>query len=157
MAKIFISYSHRDETWKNRVVKHLKVLAGEGLEVWDDRRIAAGSDWQPEIARAIAHCDLAVLLVSADFLTSRFILGEEVPPLLQRRQEQGIHVIPLILSPCTWDRIGWVRPIQARPKDGKALTGMSQTRGSRLDMPGRTVMSRCDPYAFVTPTLVCAA
>lgn len=126
MAKIFISYSHQDERWKNRVVKHLKVLAGEGLEVWDDRSIAAGADWEPEITQAIADCDVAVLLISADFLTSRFILGKEVPPLLQRRQDQGIRVIPLILAPCAWDRIGWLRPIQARPKDGNPLTGMKK-------------------------------
>jgi hypothetical protein len=126
MARIFVSYSHRDERWKDRVVKQLAVLATEGLEVWDDRRIAAGADWEPEIAQAIAGCDVALLLISADFLTSRFILGQEVPPLLQRRQEAGIRVIPLILSPCAWTRIPWLRPIQARPKDGKPLSGLSK-------------------------------
>ncbi|EXJ14095.1 hypothetical protein [Imhoffiella purpurea] len=35
--RVFLSYSHRDETWKDRVAKHLGVLAGEGREVWDDR------------------------------------------------------------------------------------------------------------------------
>jgi hypothetical protein len=64
--------------------------------------------------------------VSADFLTSLFILGQEVPPLLERRQEQGIRVIPLILSPCAWTRVPWLSAIQARPKDGKALSGMTR-------------------------------
>ena len=64
--------------------------------------------------------------VSADFLTSRFILGQEVPPLLQRRQEQGIRVIPLILSPCAWTRVPWLSAIQARPKDGQPLSGMTR-------------------------------
>ena len=108
------------------VVKQREVLAGEGLQVWDDRRIAAGADWEAEIDRAIAGCDLALLLVSADFLTSRLILGQEVPPLLQRRQGQGIRVIPRILSPCAWSRIPWLSAIQARPKDGKPLSGMSR-------------------------------
>jgi hypothetical protein len=40
MAKVFLSYSHQDEIWKDRVSKHLRVL-GE-LEVWDDRQIAVG-------------------------------------------------------------------------------------------------------------------
>ncbi|MBL8470424.1 MAG: toll/interleukin-1 receptor domain-containing protein [Rhodocyclaceae bacterium] len=124
MAGIFISYSHQDETWKDRVAKQMRVLAGEGLQIWDDRQIAAGGDWQAEIEAAIAGCDAALLLVSADFLTSRFILGNEVPPLLQRRQAQGVRVIPLILSPCAWNRVGWLKGIQARPKDGKPLSGM---------------------------------
>lgn len=126
MGKVFVSYSHQDDPWKERVVKHLKVLAAEGIDVWDDRRIAAGADWAGEIESTLADCDLALLLVSADFLTSRFILGQEVPPLLQRRQGQGIRVIPLILSPCAWSRIPWLSSIQARPKDGKPLSGMSR-------------------------------
>ncbi len=124
-CRIFISYSHQDENWKDCLVSHLDVLAGEGLEVWDDRRIAAGDDWLPEIKRAIAACDVAVLLISRHFLTSKFIRGEEVPPLLQRRQEQGVRVIPLIISPCQWKRLGWLQPIQARPIDGEELSGMT--------------------------------
>ena len=49
--------------------------------------------------KTIERCDVAVLLISADFLTSPFILDQEVPQLLQRRQEQGIRVIPLIVRP----------------------------------------------------------
>ena len=33
----FISYSHQDESWKDRLVKYLKVLQiGDILEIWDD-------------------------------------------------------------------------------------------------------------------------
>ena len=33
---VFISYSHKDEDWKDRLVTHLGVLAQQGvLEVWD--------------------------------------------------------------------------------------------------------------------------
>jgi hypothetical protein len=138
MAKLFVSYSHRDEGWKDRVVQQLLVLATEGLEVWDDRRIAAGDDWAAEIGQAIADCDLALLLVSAHFLSSRFITDQEVPALLQRRQEQGIRVIPVLLSPCQWQRIAWLRPIQARPKDGQPLSGMSghQAEAALSDLAG---------------------
>jgi tetratricopeptide (TPR) repeat protein len=126
MTRVFISYSHRDEAWKDRVVSHLGVLAGEGLETWDDRRIDGGDTWQAEIEQAIANCDVALLLISRHFLTSKFILGKEVPALLKRREQEGVRIIPIILSPCQWTRIPWIKPIQARPKDGKALTGMTE-------------------------------
>jgi hypothetical protein len=61
MPGIFVSYSHRDEPWQERVVRQLAVLAGEGLEVWDDRKIAAGDAWADEIGTAIATCDVALL------------------------------------------------------------------------------------------------
>ncbi len=97
---IFISYSHADEAWKDRLVKQLRVLESEGnFEVWDDRRIGAGDDWYPAIEKALNEASMAILLVSEDFLTSPFILGDEVPRLLKRRKEEGIWVIPLIVWP----------------------------------------------------------
>ena len=42
---VFISYSHKDEEWKDRLVTHLGVLHHQGLlDLWDDRRIGAGED-----------------------------------------------------------------------------------------------------------------
>ena len=125
--RIFISYSHDDEAWKDRVVSQLGVLEHEGLlSVWEDRQIAAGDNWLPEIEAAIQSCSVALLLISAKFLTSKFILGAEVPRLLQRREHEGVRVIPVILKPCPWTRVGWLKSIQARPKDGKPLSGMSE-------------------------------
>lgn len=41
---VFISYSHKDEVWKDRLVTHLAGLERDGrLRVWDDRRIRAGA------------------------------------------------------------------------------------------------------------------
>ncbi len=125
--RIFISYSHDDEAWKDRVVSQLGVLEHEGLlSVWEDRQIAGGDDWLPKIETAMASCSVALLLISARFLTSKFILGNEVPALLQRREQEGVQVIPVILKPCAWTRVGWLKSIQSRPKDGKPLSGMSE-------------------------------
>ncbi len=124
MHKIFISYSHKDEDWKDRLVTHLGVLAQQGLlDIWEDRQIAGGDDWEPAIAEALSSCNVAVLLITANFLTSKFILGTEVPTLLQRRQNEGVRVIPLIVKPCAWQKIGWLKSINARPKDGRPLSG----------------------------------
>lgn len=47
MAKptIFISYSHKDEAWKDRLVTQLGVLQQQGyLDFWFDTRIEGGAD-----------------------------------------------------------------------------------------------------------------
>ncbi|MCP4662157.1 MAG: toll/interleukin-1 receptor domain-containing protein, partial [bacterium] len=77
---VFISYCHADETWKDRLVRHPEVpdLADQ-LTLWDDRRIAAGDEWRPQIEAALDNADLAVLLITADFLISDFIRRTEVP------------------------------------------------------------------------------
>src|SRR5262245_5927462 len=86
---VFISYSHRDEREKNRLLAHLGVLQREDLiDLWSDDRISAGADWKQEINEAMAQARVAILLISANFLTSDFILGKEVPTLLQRRKSE---------------------------------------------------------------------
>lgn len=127
MSKVFISYSHQDEAWKNRLVKHFKVLEMEGLlNVWQDRAIKPGDDWLPEIERALETADVAILLVSVDFLTSHFIRHKEIPKLLQRREEEGIRVIPLIVSPCAWDKVNWLSALQGATRDNAELTSLSE-------------------------------
>jgi len=122
LSTVFISYSHADEAWKDRLVKHLKVLEVEGmLETWDDRRIKPGEDWFPAIEAAMEKARVAVLLVSADFLTSKFIRGTEVPRFLERRRA-GLQVIPVIVHPCAWQAVAWLAQIQCRPKDGRPLS-----------------------------------
>ncbi len=50
MAKVFISYSHKDEQWKDLLQSHLSVLEKQGkLEIWEDRQIETGEDWLHEI------------------------------------------------------------------------------------------------------------
>jgi tetratricopeptide (TPR) repeat protein len=120
---VFISYSHKDEKWKDRLVRHLGVLQRQAaFDVWDDRRIVAGDDWYNEIQTALRGADLAILLVSANSLTSEFILREEVSRLLQRREREGLRIIPVVLEPCTWQKVPWICKLQLRPKDGRPLS-----------------------------------
>ncbi len=41
---VFISYSHKDEAWKDLLVPHLRALemAGLDMQVWHDRKIDGG-------------------------------------------------------------------------------------------------------------------
>ncbi|HRJ53985.1 MAG TPA: toll/interleukin-1 receptor domain-containing protein [Candidatus Thiothrix moscowensis] len=123
MTRVFISYSHKDEAWKDRLQTQLAVLEMEGLlSVWEDRQIALGDSWYPEIETALNTADVAILLISADFLTSKFIRGEEIPRLLERREQQGICVIPLILKPCPWKKVGWLNAMQGASRDNVPLS-----------------------------------
>ncbi|NIM11366.1 MAG: TIR domain-containing protein [Candidatus Aminicenantes bacterium] len=123
MKRIFISYSHKDKVWKDRLLTQLNVLALEGCyDVWDDRRIEIGDDWLPEIELALKNAQVAILMVSANFLTSNFIRKTEVPKIMERRENEGLIVIPVIVKPCAWKKVPWLSTIQAYPEGGKALT-----------------------------------
>ena len=121
---IFISYSHLDEDWKDRVLRHLGVSQKQGhLELWHDRLIGAGEDWERQIQDAMNAASVAVLLVSANSLTSDFILCDEICHLLQRRATEGLRIFPIIIKPCDWEAVDWLRRMNLRPKDGKPLSG----------------------------------
>src|SRR5512144_407460 len=99
LTKVFISYSHADEEWLERLKRHLKPLVREGyLDFWDDTHIHPGDDWQQEIRTALDKAQVAVLLISADFFASDFIDENELPPLLAAAQADGVRILPVILS-----------------------------------------------------------
>lgn len=66
---------------------------------WDDTRIELGDNWLPEINSAIEHARVAILVISANFLTSSFIRASEVPSLLRRRALGDLRVIPIPRTP----------------------------------------------------------
>lgn len=103
--KIFISYSHKDRSYFDRLNVHLKPLEKKGLiEPWSDTRISAGEKWKKEIEKALNQAQVAILLISADFLASDFIVDNELPPLLSKANQEGATIIPIILKPCRFVR-----------------------------------------------------
>ncbi|WP_020394300.1 SUMF1/EgtB/PvdO family nonheme iron enzyme [Thiolinea disciformis] len=123
MTDIFISYSHHDEPWKDALVRQLKVLQWHGeFAIWDDRQIEVGSNWLPAIEHAIERARVALLLVSSDFLTSEFVTRQEIPRLLQRREAEGLQVVPIIVKPCAWQAVPWLAALQGATKDNRPLS-----------------------------------
>jgi hypothetical protein len=67
--------------------------------VWADEYIPVGDDWYRNIADVIERAQLALLLVSGDFLASRFIMEEELLSLVER----GVRLVTVLLSDCLWE------------------------------------------------------
>lgn len=100
-AKIFISYSHKDLKWLKQLKPHLKYFEQLGIiDLWDDTKIVPGAAWKEEIEMAVNTAKIALLLVSADFLTSDFITSHELPPLLTSSRRKGTIIIPVIVRHC---------------------------------------------------------
>ena len=129
---IFISYSHRDEDRKKQLLPHVLMLEQLGkLTMWDDRQIGVGDTWFEEITDRLNLCAAAVLLVSADFLASKFCMRDELPPLLERRRREGMLIIPILIQPCLWEEVAWLRAIQMLPRDGVAVSELAKPKRNR--------------------------
>ncbi len=125
---VFLSYSHKNENEKNHLVKHLRGLERRGLfELWFDDKIEGGADWEQKIKSAMAEASVSILLISADFLDSDFIVGHEVPGFLERRNVDGLTVFPIIATPCVWEIHDWLRQMNVRPKNGEPIWGANSS------------------------------
>lgn len=100
-SPIFISYSHRDAVWLERLQTYLKPFVRDmEIDAWDDRKIAPGDNWRAEIDKALASAKVAVLLVSQDFLASDFIHQHELPYIYEAAKSRKLSLcwIPVSYS-----------------------------------------------------------
>lgn len=125
--RVFISYSHKDQKYFERLLTHLKVLQLNEISIWDDTRIVAGHDWYTEISKAISEATIVILLISADYLASDFVMREELPRILEREKEGNLRILPIILRPSAWKRVSFLNELQVFPKDGRPLSTLSDS------------------------------
>jgi len=122
IPKVFISYSHLDEPWKDRLVKHPGIAEKQGmLQTWSDRNLLGGDDWLAEIINAIERGGVAVLLVSHNSLTSDFILNGEVPRMLARHNLQAARFYPIVVEYCDWEAVEWLKRFNLSPRDARPV------------------------------------
>ena len=97
---IFVSYAHADTKWLNELTPQLHGLKLHAkIDVYDDRRLLGGDDWDAEVKAALDRADIVLLLVTANFIGSEYIHRVELPKALGRRKADGAIVVPVLLNP----------------------------------------------------------
>lgn len=125
--QVFISYSHCDALWLERLQVYLAPFERRGqVRRWDDTLIAPGERWAQEIGEALARAKVAVLLVSAQFLASDFIARVELPRLLGAAEDQGVTILPLVIDWCNYERMAELAQFQAVNPPHQPLEAMSE-------------------------------
>ena len=148
---IFFSYSHKDETLRDELETHLKLLQRQGvISTWHDRKILPGSEWDHQIDRNLEAAKIILLLVSANLIASDYCWDIEVKRALERHAAGSAVVIPIMLRPCDWQAAPFGK-LQGLPKDMKpviswksrdaAWTHIAKALG-RLLKPGRSTFRR---------------
>jgi CheY-like chemotaxis protein len=125
---VFISYSHLDGRWLRKVQTNLEVLNYLGIKFtpWEDTKIKSGTKWRAEIEKALAASQVAILLVSTDFMASKFIQEDELPPLLKSAEAGGTTILPLILKPCLFAKHPKLSAYQAVNDPARPLSRLTQ-------------------------------
>ncbi len=116
-VKIFFCYAHEDEQLLNKLKNHLFPLKRAGLiDVWHDRDISAGTDWEQQIKSHLNQAQIILLLISPDFMASDYCYSIEMQRVLERHDLGEARVIPIILRHVYWqDVLGKLRVFQQMP------------------------------------------
>jgi len=133
--RVFISYSHQDAPWLDRLRVQLKPLlrqlreeqpeTADELLIWEDTQLKAGDKWRQEIEQALAAAKVAVLLVSSHFLESDFIAEDELPPILQAAEQEGQRILWVLLDACNWEATP-IQQFDAAIKPLQRLDGLEE-------------------------------
>jgi hypothetical protein len=128
---VFISYSHKDGAWLEKLKMFLLPLEDQGLiRVWDDTNIRPGSRWLEEITASLESARVAVFLITQNFLTSEFIRQKEFPELLKKADTRGcvIFWIAVSSSTVTDSELKWVQAANDPKQPLDTLTEPEQNR-----------------------------
>jgi formylglycine-generating enzyme required for sulfatase activity len=124
--QLFISYSHVDRQWVERLQTMIRPLVrSHGLRLWDDSQIPPGAKWRQEIETALAAAKVALLLVSSDFLASEFVTNSELPQLLTAAEEEGLRILWVPVRPSLVRRTP-ISAYQALGDPGRPLARMDR-------------------------------
>lgn len=120
-VKIFFCYAREDEELLKKLKAHLNPLQRQGLiDVWHDRDISAGEEWEKEINRHLKEAQIILLLVSPNFMNSEYCYSVEMKQAIERHEKEEARVIPIILDHVYW-QIAPLIKLQALPTDGKPI------------------------------------
>ena len=129
--KIFVSYSHSNEDWitsegKFKLIPWIDRQLGGRVEVWTDHALKQqiGEEYTKLIKDKILNADIAILLISQDFVSSQYITDIELPLIRQCYMVGTLKIVPLLLTNLTQkgkDKISWIFDLQTYPNDTKPL------------------------------------
>lgn len=142
---IFVSYAHEDVDVLVRLRVMLAPLVRKGhVEIWPDDRIGVGRRWDEEIESSMRPAEVAVLLVSADFLASYYIKGTELPRLAER----GVPLVSVPVGHCAWRDVEAIAAVQWPLAPEKPLRAMRRAQCDsalvRVDEAVKEVVTRLD-------------
>ncbi|MEH2205005.1 MAG: GUN4 domain-containing protein [Nostoc sp.] len=119
--QLFFSYSHKDEALRDELAKHLTILERQGvISSWHDRRIVPGEEWDYQINDNLNTADIILLLISSDFLFSKYCWDVEVKKAIERHHAGEACVIPVILRSVDWNGAPFGK-LQALPKNAEPV------------------------------------
>lgn len=131
---VFVSYSHKDERYRQRLdISLVQLQRNHLISIWYDKKILPGQEWDREIDTNLENADIILLLISPDFLASDFAYSQEMLRAVERHQAGSATVVPIIVRPSDWQDSP-VGALQALPSAGRPVSKWPNRDQAWLDV-----------------------
>ena len=120
--KIFISYSHKNIKYKEKLLTSLEALKQSyEIEAWHDGMIDAGGNIEENVKCALKTSDLVLLLITDNYLASYYCMKKELLEAIEREKNNKCKVIPVIFQETVLsDTLSFFEHNRV-PEDGKPI------------------------------------
>jgi hypothetical protein len=133
-VEVFISYAHKDRKLRDELATHLSNLRNQGvISDWFDGDIPPGTEWKPQIMDRLKTAQIILLLISADFMASKFCYGIELKEAIDRHDANQARVLPIILRPTDWEGAPFEK-LQVLPSDARPISAWSSRDAAFKDV-----------------------
>jgi predicted GTPase len=131
---IFISYSHKDDIYRNDFETTLSLLKRQKIvNIWYDRKILPGQYFDDEISKNLENADIIVPLLSPDFINSDYCYDIEMIKAFQLHDEGKVIIVPIIVRPCSWKNSPFAN-FQVLPSEGKPISNWTNKDDAWLNI-----------------------
>src|SRR5260221_459846 len=94
---ILFCYADEDEPLLKKLQMQLKPLQRKGLiNIWHDRDISAGTEWERAISEQLNTAQIILLLISPDFIASDYCYSTEMKRAIERHKRKEARVIHMV-------------------------------------------------------------
>lgn len=113
--RLFISYAQEDIIFATQLKNHLIPLINKGaVELFYDQEIRPGERWNEVIKLQLEKSDIMLLLLSADFMASKYIYDVELESAKLRHKAREIVIISVIVRSCDYEST-WLGDLELLP------------------------------------------
>jgi len=99
---IFLSHSHEDNDFANKLVKDLRHELGDKATVWYDAsgQVYEGDTWWNKIVKELTTCNVFIVILSPEAIKSKHIKNEINLALTRKNSSKRLRIVPVLYQQC---------------------------------------------------------
>ena len=100
---IFVSHSSKEISFVDSLLLQEKKESRYKLWAASNENIGLGKEFRHRITKAIDDSSGAIILISNNLLSSKFVMEYELPLLIEKsKKSKDYFIIPILIEKCPW-------------------------------------------------------